>query len=134
MYCPKHKSHYMSMKAKYSYHCFTRLTARGCAVAQAVSRRLLTADGRALSQVNPREICGVQSGVGTGCSPSTSVIPCQYHSTNSLYLFIRHRGSINLAVGSTVKLHTHTHTHKPSPYRAVNTLRPGYTNQSVNAV
>jgi hypothetical protein len=35
------------------------------------------------SQSSPCEICGAQSGTVTGLSPSTSVLPCQYHSTNA---------------------------------------------------
>jgi hypothetical protein len=49
----------------------------GRAMAQAVSRRPLTAEAR----VRPCGICGGQSGTGTGISPSTSVFPCQFHST-----------------------------------------------------
>jgi hypothetical protein len=48
-------------------------------MAQAVSRRPLTAEAR----VSPRGICGGQSGIGTGFSPSTSVFPCQFHSTGA---------------------------------------------------
>jgi hypothetical protein len=44
-------------------------------MAQAVSRRPLTAE------VGSCGICGGQSGNGTGFSPSTSVFPCQFHST-----------------------------------------------------
>ena len=44
-------------------------------MAQAVSRRPLTAEGRARSQVSPCEIYGGQSSPGTGFSPSTSVCP-----------------------------------------------------------
>jgi hypothetical protein len=46
-------------------------------MAQVVSRRPLTAEAR----VNPYGIFGGQSGTGTGFSPSSSVLPCQYHST-----------------------------------------------------
>jgi hypothetical protein len=46
-------------------------------MAQAVSRRPLTAEARVRSRVSPCGICGGQSGIGTGFSPSTSVFPCQ---------------------------------------------------------
>jgi hypothetical protein len=52
----------------------------GRAMAQAVSRRPSTAEARVRS-VSPCGICGGQSGTGTGFSPSTSVFPCQFHST-----------------------------------------------------
>jgi hypothetical protein len=53
----------------------------GRAMAQAVSRRSLTAEARDRSRVSPCGIFGGQSGTGTGFSPSTSVFPCQFHST-----------------------------------------------------
>jgi hypothetical protein len=53
----------------------------GCAMAQVVSHRPLTAEARVRARVNPYGICGLQSGAGTGFSPSSSVFPCQYHST-----------------------------------------------------
>jgi hypothetical protein len=43
---------------------------KGRAMAQAVSRRPLTAEARVRSRVSPCEICGGQSGTGTGFSPS----------------------------------------------------------------
>jgi hypothetical protein len=49
-------------------------------MAQAVSRRPLTAEARVRSPVSPCEICGGQSGTGTGFFPSSSVFPCQFHS------------------------------------------------------
>jgi hypothetical protein len=47
--------------------------AKGRAMAQAVSRRPLTAEARVRSRVSPCGICGGQSGTGTGFSPSTLV-------------------------------------------------------------
>jgi hypothetical protein len=52
-------------------------------MAQAVSRRPLTAEARVRSQVNPCGIYGGQSGTGTGFSPSTLVFPCQFYSTGA---------------------------------------------------
>jgi hypothetical protein len=53
-------------------------------MAQAVSRRALTAEAR----VNSCGIYGGQSGTGTGFSPSSSVFPCQYHSTVVIHTHI----------------------------------------------
>jgi hypothetical protein len=55
----------------------------GRAMAQAVSRRPPTAEARVRSRVSPCGICGGQSGIWTGFSPSTSVFPCQFHSTGA---------------------------------------------------
>jgi hypothetical protein len=52
-------------------------------MAQAVSRRPLTAEARVRSRVGSCGTCGAQSGTGTGFSPSTSVFPCQFHSTGA---------------------------------------------------
>jgi hypothetical protein len=49
-------------------------------MAQAVSRRSLTAEARFRSRVSPSGICGGQSGTGTGFPPITSVFPCQFYS------------------------------------------------------
>jgi hypothetical protein len=59
------------------------VTSLGHAMAQAVSRQPLTAEARVRSQVSPYGICGGQSGTGAGFSPSTSVFPCQLHSTGA---------------------------------------------------
>jgi hypothetical protein len=51
---------------------------------QPVSRRPLTAEAQVRSRVSPYGICGGQSGTGTGFSQSTSLFPCQFHSTGAL--------------------------------------------------
>jgi hypothetical protein len=55
----------------------------GRAMAQAVSRRPLTAEARVRSRVSPCGLCGGQSGTGTGFSPSTSVLAYQFNSTGT---------------------------------------------------
>jgi hypothetical protein len=57
-------------------------------MAQAVSRRPLTAEAWASSRLSPCGICGGQIGTGTGFSPGSLVLPCQYHSTVVPYLRI----------------------------------------------
>ena len=58
----------------------------GRAMAQAVSRRPLTAEALVRSRVSTFVICGGQSGTGAGLSPSASVFPCQFHSTGASLL------------------------------------------------
>jgi hypothetical protein len=53
-----------------------------------ISRWPLTAEARVRARVNLREICGGQSGTGTGFSLSSSVFPCQYRSTAVLHTHI----------------------------------------------
>ena len=48
---------------------------------QAVSRRPVTAEDLVRSKVSACEICGIQSGSGTGFSHMTSFFPYQYRST-----------------------------------------------------
>jgi hypothetical protein len=54
-----------------------------CAMAQAVSRRPLTAYARVRSRVSPCGICGGQSGTGRGFSPQYFGLPSQFHSTGA---------------------------------------------------
>jgi hypothetical protein len=53
----------------------------GRAIAQAVCRRTLTSAARVRARVNPVGLCDGKSDTGTGFSLSSSVFPCQYHST-----------------------------------------------------
>jgi hypothetical protein len=55
----------------------------GRAMAQAVSRRPLTTEARVRSRVSSCGIFGGQSGNETGFSPTTSIFPCQFHSTGA---------------------------------------------------
>jgi hypothetical protein len=57
-------------------------------MAQVVSRRPPTAEARVRAWVNPCGISCGQSVTGTGFSPSSSVFPCQYHSTVALQTHI----------------------------------------------
>jgi hypothetical protein len=53
----------------------------GRAMAQAVSRWPFTTEAQVRARFDPCGICGGQSGTGAGFYPSSSVFPCQYHST-----------------------------------------------------
>ena len=55
------------------------------ATAQVVSRQPVIAETRVPSQASPCKVCGGQGGTETGLSPSTSVFPFRYHSTNTAY-------------------------------------------------
>jgi hypothetical protein len=56
-------------------------------MAQVVSRRPLNAKAHVCARVSPCGICE-QIGNVTGVSPSSSVLPCQCHSTVTLHSHI----------------------------------------------
>ena len=58
------------------------------AMAQAVSRRSLTAETRFRSCVSPCDICGRQNGNKVGFSPNTSVFPCQDRAINATHTLL----------------------------------------------
>ena len=95
-----------------------------CIVQIALRCRLLAAETGVRSQVSPCQFCSAQSGtVVTGFSPSTSVFPCQYQSTNAPYPFIHlpptlYNISLPVLQFSPVSiippmLHTHSFTFHP---------------------
>lgn len=55
---------------------------------QVVSCQPVTAKAGVQTQVSPRQIFGGQTDIGMDFPPLTCVCPCQYNSTNALYLFI----------------------------------------------
>jgi hypothetical protein len=68
-------------------------------MAQAVCRRSVTTEARVRAPASPCGIYGLQNGSGRGFSQSSSVLSCQYHSTETPYLYITSRMSNNRPVG-----------------------------------
>jgi hypothetical protein len=64
------------------------LIVTGCGMAHVVSCQPLTMGAQVEFQARPCGIHGAQRRTWTGFSPSTSVFPCQYHSTIGPYSFI----------------------------------------------
>jgi len=56
--------------------------------AKRLNRCFPTADVRVRHQVSPSTNDGKQSGPGTGFTPSTSVLPCQYNSSKGGYTLV----------------------------------------------
>jgi hypothetical protein len=108
----------------------------GRAMAQAVSRQPPTAEARVRSRINRCDICGGQSGSGTGFSPSSSVFPCQLHSTGApllgkgqkiIIIFIFIIGLHNKPHGCSASLASAAgpFTTKKKGYRMICCSRPG---------
>jgi hypothetical protein len=70
----------------YLFLFFCLSVAAGGGIAQAVSWWYLTIQAWVQSQVSSCKICGGQSGIGTGCCPSTSVLLCWHHSKRTSIL------------------------------------------------
>jgi hypothetical protein len=71
------------------YFLYNLRLKQGRALTQALSCRPTTTEERVPFQASAGEICGGQSSIGTGFSPSTSVVPRQFQSTNIQYSSIR---------------------------------------------
>lgn len=61
---------------------------RRCAMIQALGRRPLTAETRVRSQGSSYGICGGHNSSGTGFSPDTSLLNCQFRSSAPYFIFI----------------------------------------------
>jgi hypothetical protein len=57
----------------------------GRAMTQAVTRQPLISEARVCAQVSPCGIYGGQFGTGTGFSPNSLLLPCQYRSAVALH-------------------------------------------------
>jgi hypothetical protein len=70
-----------------STHLWVRLAndESSCAISQAISHWHLSAEAQIRTHVSPYGIYSGQSGTGTGFCLSSSVFPCQYHSTAAPY-------------------------------------------------
>ena len=85
---------------------------------QVISRRPLTAETRVRFLGRQCENCGGQIHAGSGFSPSTSVFPCQYHSTNAPYPFIHLPPTLyNISLPTLQFFPCHYHsTNAPYPF------------------
>jgi len=95
---------------------------------------LSIAEARVHNRISPCRICGGQSDTATGFSPSTLVLPCQYHSAKAPHLVKYRRSYIILATDSVLRQYallflTHTHTHSLSFSTASSIVPPssGYS-------
>ena len=78
------------------------------AMIQAVSLKSVTVVTWVRSQDSPCGICGGQSGLHTGLSPSSSFLPLKQHThthTHTHTNIIHHRSSVIIATESVVKQH-----------------------------
>jgi hypothetical protein len=84
-------------------------------MAQAVSRRPLTAEARIRARNSLCGICDGQSGTGTGFSPLSLVVPCKYHSSMAVHTHTspgdEQQASYRPQFRDIVSLHRHEQQH-----------------------
>jgi hypothetical protein len=64
----------------------------------------LSPQGRAFDPSSPCGIIVAQNSNGSGFSPNTSIVPCQYYSVNAAYSLIDHQRCITTVMDCIVKL------------------------------
>lgn len=80
----------------------------GRAMAQPVIRQAVTEEARVHNLASPHEICGRQSGTGTGFPPSVlqfssvSITPSMFHT----HSFVHHRRHVAVVIDRVAKLYT----------------------------
>jgi hypothetical protein len=77
-------------------------------MAQAVSRRSLTAEARIRFLLRPYGICGAQNDTRIGVSLSSSALPCRYHSTVALHTHMSPGGRTTGLLVAAVQRHSLT--------------------------
>jgi hypothetical protein len=79
---------------------FLKSVLKGRAKARPFSHRPLTAETCVRAQLSPCDICAGQSVTGTGFSPSTSIFPCQHHTTKAPYSTLLPDGQTAQSLGT----------------------------------
>jgi len=68
----------------------TSMTVVVNSASEVVQHTRTSAENQVRSEISSFGICGGQSVIQTGCSPSTSVFSCQHHPTNTVHSYLIH--------------------------------------------